>query len=169
MQHGPWIGVWLAAVSALAIAVSAGGCSKKGGQSSKDGFAIVEDNDPDMAAAIAKARASLPRFWQRFEHPGPGESAFCLKVKITDEKGTEHFWVNKIERSGDRIFGVINNEPDIVKVVKLGQRIQIPEADISDWLYMRNGKMVGNYTLRALFKTMTPEEVARHKKRLADP
>ncbi len=47
--------------------------------------------------------------------------------------------------------------------------MRIPEADISDWLYMRNGKMVGNYTLRALFKNMSPEEVREAKKRLGEP
>ncbi len=32
-------------------------------------------------------------------------------------------------------MGTINNDPEMVKNVKLGDRITIPEADISDWLY----------------------------------
>jgi len=34
---------------------------------------------------------------------------------------------------------------------------------------LRNGKMVGNYTLRVLFKQMSKEEAEKYKQMLADP
>jgi uncharacterized protein YegJ (DUF2314 family) len=36
-------------------------------------------------------------------------------------------------------------------------------------MYMRAGKMVGNYTVRPLFKSMSAEDVAKVKNTLADP
>ncbi len=42
------------------------GCSKKGA-AGEDRTTVVEENDPEMNAAIAKARASLPKFWKVFE------------------------------------------------------------------------------------------------------
>ena len=129
----------------------------------------VNKDDPEMVAAIAKARSTLPQFWQTFDHPGPDDSDFSLKVRITDKSGAEHFWVTHIERPGGLIFAVINNDADIVKSVKLGDRIPVPEANISDWMYMHGGKIVGNYTLRAEFKLMPPSEVAKYKEMLADP
>jgi len=57
----------------------------------------------------------------------------------------------------------------LVHNVKLGDRIELPEADISDWFYMQNGKMVGNYTMRVLFKKMPADEVAKYKAILAEP
>jgi len=122
-----------------------------------------------MNAAIARARASLPDFWRVFEKRDRGETDFSLKVKITDKEKVEHFWVVDIERKDGKIFGIINNDPDIVQHVKLGDRITVNEADISDWLYLRNGKMVGNYTLRVLFKQMPKSEVEKYKQMLADP
>ena len=68
-----------------------------------------------------------------------------------------------------KIFGTVNNKPEIVKTVGIGQRMSIPEAEISDWLYKRDGKMAGNYTLRALFKTMPAKEIETYKKMPADP
>jgi uncharacterized protein YegJ (DUF2314 family) len=53
--------------------------------------------------------------------------------------------------------------------VTFGDRIEIAEGDISDWAYMRNGKMVGNRTVRPLFKRMPASEVERIRKMLADP
>jgi uncharacterized protein YegJ (DUF2314 family) len=45
----------------------------------------------------------------------------------------------------------------------------VPAADITDWLYMREGKMVGNFTVRPLFREMPAEEVERLKAMMADP
>jgi len=119
--------------------------------------------------AIAKARETLPTFWQVFQRRERGESHFALKVKVTDTEGTEYFWVTDIARLDGKIMGTINNEANIVASVKFGDRIEIYDADISDWLYMRNGKMVGNHTVRPLFKKMPASEVERTKQMLADP
>jgi uncharacterized protein YegJ (DUF2314 family) len=137
--------------------------------SSADRTINVEEDDADMKSAIAKARESLPRFWESFEHPQPGETDFALKVKITDPHGTEHFWASNLERKDGKIMGTIDNDPNIVHRVKMGDRITIPEEDISDWAYLRNEKIVGNYTLRVLFKHMSAKEAAKYKRMLADP
>ena len=137
--------------------------------SKRDKVVNVEDDDPEMVAAIAKARDTLPQFWQVFDKRERGESKFSLKVKITDKKGTEHFWATDIERRDGKTMGTINNDPNIVASVKLGDRIEIPEADISDWLYMRGGKMVGNETLRPLLKKMSAAEAERLRSMMADP
>jgi uncharacterized protein YegJ (DUF2314 family) len=137
--------------------------------SQRDKVVGVAEDDPEMTAAISEARATLPKFWQIFEKRERGETDFALKVRITDKKGVEHFWVIDIERRDGKTMGTINNDPDTVASVKLGDRLEIPEGDISDWLYRRDGKMVGNRTLKALFKQMPPAEVERLKKILADP
>lgn len=146
------------------LAGLANGCSPK-----EDKPINIAEDDPEMLAAIAKARGTLPQFWEIFDKREHSESDFSLKGKITDKHGTEFFWLTDIERKDGQLSGIVNNDPDIVKNVKFGQRIPISEADIADWLYMRDGKMVGNYTLRVLFKQMPKEEVAKYKQLLADP
>ena len=137
--------------------------------SKRDKVVNVESDDPEMLAAIAKARETLSQFWQVFDKRGHGESDFSLKVKITDKRGTEHFWATDIERRDGKTMGTINNDPNIVASVKLGDRVEIPEADISDWLYMQDGKMVGNETLRPLLKKMPAAEADKLKKMMANP
>jgi uncharacterized protein YegJ (DUF2314 family) len=66
-------------------------------------------------------------------------------------------------------MGTINNDPNIVASVKLGDRIEIPEGDISDWLYLRDGKMAGNEKLRPLLKKMPAAEAEKLKKMMANP
>src|SRR5262245_61171011 len=79
--------------------------------SREDPVIFVSDDDPEMVAAIAKARDTLPKFWQAFEKPGEGESDFSLKVKITEGQDAEYFWLIKLERVNGKTFGIINNDP----------------------------------------------------------
>ncbi len=137
--------------------------------SKRDKVIGVAGDDPEIMAAISKARETLPHFWQVFDKPERGESGFSLKVRITDKKGIEQFWATDVERRDGKMMGTINNDPNAVVSVKLGDRIEIPEADITDWLYMRDGKMVGNRTLKPLFKKMPAAEVERLKRMMADP
>lgn len=136
---------------------------------SKDATVGVAADDKEMTEAIATARRTLPDFWRTHAAPTGGERGFALKVAVRDGEATEHFWVIDLERRNDKILGTINNDPETISTVKLGQRLEVAEADISDWMYLRNGKMVGNHTVRALFKTMPPEEVARIKAMMESP
>jgi uncharacterized protein YegJ (DUF2314 family) len=143
------------------------GCSSSSNKPAN--FSTVAEDDPEMAAAITKARKSLPDFWKKVQTPANGEDGFSLKVKIKDKNGSEHFWITDIKRQNETVSGVINNDPEIVQSVKMGQRVTVPEADISDWMYMRSGKIYGNETIHALYKTMSPDEAAAMKKMMANP
>jgi uncharacterized protein YegJ (DUF2314 family) len=137
--------------------------------SKRDKAIGVADDDLEMTAAIAKARETLPQFWQVFDKRERAESDFSLKVRITDDRGVEHFWATDVARENGKTMGTINNDPNTVTSVKLGDRLEIPEADISDWLFIRDGKMVGNFTLKPLFKQMPKAEVEKLKGIMADP
>jgi uncharacterized protein YegJ (DUF2314 family) len=135
----------------------------------KDPTISVSADDREMNLAISQARESLPRFWEVFEAQDRGESDFALKVRIEDPNGVEHFWVTDLRREAGKIYGFVGNEANTVRRVKLGDEIEVPPDDITDWLYMRDGKMVGNFTVRPLFKEMRPEEVQRLKAMMAEP
>src|SRR5947199_4794407 len=89
----------------------------------------VGDDDPEMVAAIAKARRTLPQFWQAFEKRDRGETNFSLKIKITDKTRIEHFWLTDIERQDGKVRVTINRAPKIVANVKVGERLEIPETE----------------------------------------
>lgn len=156
-------------ISTTIVAVAAVVFFQLNGCSRRDKIITVEPNDPEMVAAIAKARETLPEFWRAFEKRDHGESDFALKVKITDNRGTEHFWATGIERRDGKTMGTVNNDPNIVASVKIGDRVEISEGDISDWLFMRDGKMVGNETLRPLLKRMPAAEAEKLKKMMENP
>jgi uncharacterized protein YegJ (DUF2314 family) len=124
--------------------------------------------DPVMNAAIEKARGSLPQFWTMFAAPQSGIGDFSLKLAITDGQGTEHFWCSEIEGNADKASCRISNDPQVVQTVAMGQRVEVDPAIISDWMYQKDGKIVGAQTLRVIVKTLPPEEAEQYKAMLAD-
>jgi uncharacterized protein YegJ (DUF2314 family) len=149
-------------MAALAVFMLIGASAHPAG-AAEDRVVNVPANDAEMGAAIAKARKGLPQFWAKQAKPGIGESNFALKVQISDNGQVEHFWVNNIERKGSSLYGTVNNEPRLVGTVKLGQRISFKEDMISDWMYTRNGKMVGNETMRPLLKRMPKAQADQYR------
>jgi uncharacterized protein YegJ (DUF2314 family) len=154
---------------ALAILLALGGSVTVSAQN-RPGYTEIPNDDAEMAAAQAKARATLAEFWSKLASPGPREDGFALKVGLPiDAKSGEHIWVSAIERRDGKIFGRISNRPVNLKNVRQGQRIEIAESQISDWTYRRDGKIVGNFTMRPLLKLMPPADAERYRAMLADP
>jgi uncharacterized protein YegJ (DUF2314 family) len=126
----------------------------------KEQVVTVASDDPAMNAAIKRARETLPAFWAAMGKPGPGEKDFSIKMAISEGSSTEHFWLIDVKREDGKLMGTINNEPETVKTAGMGQRVEIVEGRITDWMYKRKGKMVGNETMRPLLKAMSKDEAA---------
>ena len=125
-------------------------------------------DDAEMNAAIDKARAALPEFWARFADPAGNEGDFSLKLGISDDVGTEHFWCGEIEGNAKSATCVIANEPVNVHTVAYGERVKVDPEIISDWLYYRDGKIVGGETIRVILPHLDKKEAARLRAMLAE-
>jgi len=123
-------------------------------------------DEKKMEQAIADARSTLDEFMARFRSPQRGDEDFHVKVRIEDKNGVEHFWVSDLKFDSERYSGKIADEPGIVKKVKFGQEYSFTRSEISDWMYMANGKMHGNYTLRVELESMPPKEADALKKKI---
>ncbi|WP_165793777.1 YegJ family protein [Hyphococcus luteus] len=134
----------------------------------KDRTVEVATNDAAVNAAMKEARASLPQFFAKAADPQPGTEAYALKVKVEDKNGVEHFWVTPFSKTDDGFTGVINNEAAVVEKVSLGEPYAFTADEISDWMYVQNGKIHGGYTIRAMLPSMPKEEAAQYQALLAD-
>jgi uncharacterized protein YegJ (DUF2314 family) len=118
----------------------------------RDEAFLVTKEDPAMAAARSKARATLAAFLATARQPTPAMRNFALKVKVSDDNGVEYFWVTQFNANGGRFSGKIDNTPRMVRSVAAGQIIEFSEGEITDWMYMDGGKMKGNYSACALLQ-----------------
>jgi uncharacterized protein YegJ (DUF2314 family) len=124
-------------------------------------------DEEEMEAAIARARTEVDSFIAELRRP-TGES-HAVKVPITDQGDTEHFWLIDVSYSDGEFAGTINNDPGMVSNVRIGDKRKVKKSEISDWMFMRDGKMYGNYTLRPLLEAMPTDEAERYRSILAEP
>jgi uncharacterized protein YegJ (DUF2314 family) len=138
----------------------------------KDKTVRFRSDDPEMTAAIKKARATIATFWKAHAAPPPGVRNFALKVAITEPGNdqTEHFWLIKVRKEAEgRLSGLVNNDPNHIKSVRMGQRYTFNQGMISDWMFLRNGKIVGAWTLRVIIKRLPRKQADYYRSRLEKP
>lgn len=114
-----------------------------------------------MAAAIAKARETWPEALAHLQKGGELSAKFPF-ARVT-KGGVEHIWVTVQSVDGDVVRGVLANEPMDLGDMKLGSKVECKLAELSDWLFLRDGKMVGGYTVKVL-----DEQAARSRKERAE-
>lgn len=125
---------------------------------------MIKSKDPEMAAAIQKAQATLDDFLKLHSKPPEGATEFKLKVKFTDSNATEFMWVMPFEQTETGFSGILADEPERVTSVRNGQKLTFARSDIADWGYAQDGKQKGSFTICVLFKHMPEEEVLKYRR-----
>lgn len=110
----------------------------------------VEDDDPEMDAAEAKARETIGQFLAALANPKPEQTAFEIKVAFEQGDDGEYMWLNELTYANGQFTGTLNNDPQVVTNVRRGDRKTVKASDICDWLILENGQVVGGYTVRLL-------------------
>jgi len=131
----------------------------------------VSSANAEMNAAIAKARATLPTFWASYDAPKPSETGHSLKVRFPNPRTNgEHIWISDVKKIADgRYSGRFANAPRDLPGKKAGDVTEFKEADISDWMFTRNGKIVGGETIRPLLKAMPKADADALRARMETP
>jgi uncharacterized protein YegJ (DUF2314 family) len=131
----------------------------------------VTSADVDMNAAIARARDTLPTFWASYDTPKPSETGHGLKVRFAvGPDRFEHIWMSEVEKLPDGNFsGRFANQPSDLPDKNEGDQVEFKQADITDWLFIRNGKVVGGETIKLLLKSMPKEQADAMRAQMEQP
>jgi uncharacterized protein YegJ (DUF2314 family) len=130
----------------------------------------VRTTDPEMNTAIARARGTLPTFWASYEAPRPSETGHALKGHFSTRKGGEHIWMAEVKKLPNGGYsGRFANEPRDLPGKRAGDKVEFTEADISDWMFMRNGKIVGGETIKPTLKSLPKADADALRARMEQP
>ncbi|WP_244432106.1 YegJ family protein [Rhodopseudomonas sp. B29] len=129
-------------------------------KAARDDTAQVANDDPEMKAAIARARAGLDVFLARADDPDADQRDFSVKVKVPLRDHSEFLWLRPFVRDGDRFVGRVVNTPQGIANLKYGDRLAFQRKDIADWFYKQGGRVIGNYTACVLIAREPPEQRA---------
>jgi len=143
----------------LSLSFMIANCNSKK-SSENDAVTPVSDDDQEMNAAMQQARKTLNAFVERFTNPRTTDKWFLVKGRFTHEGRVEHIWVADLVFDGKVFSGVLANQPELPGL-KFKQQVSVPMENISDWMYVSNGRLIGGFTTRVLYGRMSPEERKR--------
>jgi uncharacterized protein YegJ (DUF2314 family) len=115
----------------------------------------VAPDDPDMKAAVQKARDTFPEFAKAFGQPKPGQH-FAAKGYFGTQGRGEFMWVTVTAIKGDVIQGTLDNRPGNVKELSVGDPVEIKVPEVNDWLIIEADRKTrtGGYTIEVVAKRM---------------
>ena len=70
----------------------------------------------------------------------------------------EHLWISGVHLESDGYHGVLQNEPQVISRLKMGDAVVIPRDRVSDWFAIEDGHLVAGYTMHIFHDRMPPEE-----------
>lgn len=109
----------------------------------------ISGDDPEMVAAVKKAKETWPQFVKAFEAEA-GEN-FSVKAPVTYGDNTEFIWISVTSFEGDKIYGKLGNDPGDLGPLKLGSNVSVSLDDLYDWIYIDpNGDMKGGHTINVV-------------------
>lgn len=124
------------------------------------GYNQIADNDKAMDRAVEHAQRSLGFFMAALRAKKPGDAMFEIKKGYVDGDKVEHLWISNVTYDGKTFHGKINNRPLDVKNVRLGQRVTVAPGDVSDWMFLKTGKLIGGFTTRVLYARLSAGDKA---------
>lgn len=114
----------------------------------------IDGDDPRMVAAVEEARRRWPEFNSAFQKRKSEEEIFAVKARFAEGDEEEFMWVAVENINGDSITGTLGNSPAIVKKVKEGDTVTVKLSDLNDWLYGKEDKMEGGFTMKVMEEAM---------------
>lgn len=134
-------------------------------KAARDDVVMVPAEDAAMSRAIARARETLPGFFEIMAQPEPGMSSFAVKVAVQTPTIIEQIWLLSPRIEGRTVVGVVSNTPAHADDIERGQMLTVPRGAVTDWTYQSSGRMIGNYTACALASRTSPQEAAEFQRR----
>ena len=120
-------------------------------------------DDPDIRAAMEKARATSGEFLAALAKPAANQRQFMVR-RIFPAKDAKQqiLWVTDLTFDGTLLHGrVDDNTAQPGSGLAKDGRVSFPRDEICDWMFNEDGKAVGGHMLRALKNKMTEDEWAK--------
>ncbi|WP_208351819.1 YegJ family protein [Pseudaestuariivita rosea] len=128
-----------------------------------------EQTDNQMNAAIAAAKSSLNVFESEYSYTATTADNFLLKIEVPTgpDGASEHIWTAVTGRQDNGDYtGILANQP-VDFDMNAGDPVSFPASMVSDWSYMKGGKLHGNYTTRVMLPHLPDDQAAGLRAMLA--
>ena len=118
-----------------------------------------------------RSQKRVPTFSASYENPKPSETDHSLKVRFANPRnGGEHIWMADVKKLGNGSYsGRFANAPRDLPGKREADLAEFKDADISDWMFMRDGKIVGGETIKPLLRLLPKRDADALRARMESP
>ncbi|MCU0317715.1 MAG: DUF2314 domain-containing protein [Fimbriimonadaceae bacterium] len=113
---------------------------------------LVDEEDPSLPyeEAVAEARAQFENFRAAFRKGEADENQYFVKISLAseDRETRENVWILISSLTHGLVKGKLDTDPLVLKHLKLGDEVTASVEDVLDWMYVREGQIVGGFTNR---------------------
>jgi len=124
------------------------------------------DDDPQIKAAVQEARTTWNQFTKAFESRAQNTESFNVKFPFKSKDKTEFMWIEVTSINENMVTGKLGNDPVWAKDLKLGDEVKMKVSELADWMYLKDGEMVGGFSVKVLLEQQekaTPPESCKCK------
>lgn len=101
--------------------------------------------DPRMDRALAASQQRWPEFVAAFRAKRAGDHLFTVQARLTNGPTTELTWILATEVDDETIRGIPESAAGHPE-----QAISVPASAVNDWMFTRDGEVIGGFTMKAL-------------------
>lgn len=130
----------------------------------------IDGENQSMIDAYQKAQSTFKYCWRELSWEArrivPALDFAYVKVAFSQDidgkNKTEHMWVGEVYFDGENICGELLNSPNDLTNIRQGDKVAVPLSQISDWLFLCNGKTYGGFTIHAIRAEMNADQRKEH-------
>ncbi|MDR0495193.1 MAG: DUF2314 domain-containing protein [Treponema sp.] len=128
------------------------------------------DQNEKMLQIAEDARDTLSGFFRHLNRVNAEEGHFCVKYPFAadDDNGTnrEQIWLTGIHFKNGIYYGFLANSPRHLAGMKKGDKVIFDMDNITDWLYVRNGKIIGGDSMKYLLEQVPQNQLSGNEHKL---
>ena len=129
----------------------------------------MEQSDTELLQIAEDSRDTLSSFFRYLARAGSDEHSFCIKYPFAADSGSgigmEHVWLTGIQYKNGVYSGTIATTPIYLGSMKKGDTVTFSADSVSDWMYIRGGKIIGGYSIKYLLEQI-PEDRRSEEQRI---
>ena len=133
----------------------------------------VDEFDGEIMRIAENARNTINIFFRHLNTPQTGEGNFSVKyafpasgggyyyygyVYAEDTVSAEQVWIADITFRGGRYYGIVVSTPVYLADIRRGDRVSFNADSITDWMFTRNGRIIGGHSIRHLLEQIPEAE-----------
>jgi len=129
----------------------------------------VYQDDGEIARIAEDARNTLPVFFRYLTRAGSSDDCYVKYPFLADDDSgvdREQVWLTGIQFNNGRYFGVLASDPRHLSGKKKGDVVLIDMEAITDWMYVRGGKIIGGESIKYLLERIPEERRSDHERDL---